>query len=323
MVWHMHSHRLVRCVARPEPGGLLLSSRIAVPLFAIVQGGKKARERRAAERTGQPAPPLVAPPPRPGITAPGQPGAKPVEEKKAGKAHMIKSPLQCRTMEEFTELFEMLWNTGFGVKFDTRTETETMIAQAQGASLLFGEVLPHGVSKIFDMDHLQGAKARVFYDLGSGPGKMALQAWFEFPNIDKIVAVELCESRYKSGVKAMQRLCKAWGHIFSFKEHNDKYVELTMIHEKDSTGKANRVLHFHNQNLFKFADDAKEADCVMLETDFPKETEADLTRLLGKFKPGCRVLLYKKVPYVYVCILLSARLLCCPVLCAVPIAAPH
>jgi hypothetical protein len=42
--------------------------------------------------------------------------AKPGEEKKAPKAHVMKLPTQCRTTEEFTELFEMLYATGFGVK---------------------------------------------------------------------------------------------------------------------------------------------------------------------------------------------------------------
>jgi len=167
-------------------------------------------------------------------------------------------------------------------------------AEAQGASLLFGEVLPTGVAKMCDDNHLRASKAKIVYDLGAGPGKMALQILFQYPNVDKIVAVELCESRYRSGAAAMRRIAKELPDLFQLKENSETSLQLT-TETKDASGIRKRVLEFHEENLFKFKDAAAEADLVVLETDFPKDTEKDLVLLLAGLKSGARCLLYKSV----------------------------
>ena len=48
-------------------------------------------------------------------------------------------------------------------------------AKHAGSSLLYGEVLPRGVVRMFDAQHLRGADARVVVDLGMGTGKLCMQ----------------------------------------------------------------------------------------------------------------------------------------------------
>lgn len=57
------------------------------------------------------------------------------------------------------------------------TEEDREAAASSRSSLLYGEVLPAGVSRILDADHLDAASASVLYDFGMGTGKLALQGW--------------------------------------------------------------------------------------------------------------------------------------------------
>ena len=42
------------------------------------------------------------------------------------------------------------------------------MAVQESASLLYGEVLPAGVTKLLDADHLDAGSAEVLFDLGMG-----------------------------------------------------------------------------------------------------------------------------------------------------------
>jgi hypothetical protein len=64
-------------------------------------------------------------------------------------------------------------------------------AENTGSSLAFGEILPESVSVIFDTNHLNGTEADTFVDLGSGYGKVVVQAYLEHPTLKKAVGVEL------------------------------------------------------------------------------------------------------------------------------------
>jgi hypothetical protein len=46
------------------------------------------------------------------------------------------------------------------------TQVDKDKASGEGASLLYGEILPSGVTKLLDGGHLQAATARVLIDLG-------------------------------------------------------------------------------------------------------------------------------------------------------------
>lgn len=55
------------------------------------------------------------------------------------------------------------------------TQQDISLADECKSSLLYGEVLPDGVAKMLDADHLDAANATCLVDLGAGTGKLALQ----------------------------------------------------------------------------------------------------------------------------------------------------
>lgn len=55
------------------------------------------------------------------------------------------------------------------------TAADLDIANTEGSSILYGEVLPSGVCKLLDASHLDAAHARTLFDLGMGTGKFAMQ----------------------------------------------------------------------------------------------------------------------------------------------------
>ena len=80
------------------------------------------------------------------------------------------------------------------------------MAERTASSYLFGEVLPAGVSKMLDDEHLDAASARVMFDLGMGCGRLCLQAFLQYPNLSEVVGVELSSSRASVGMEALERL---------------------------------------------------------------------------------------------------------------------
>jgi predicted RNA methylase len=54
-----------------------------------------------------------------------------------------------------------------------------------------GEILFSGVTRILDPSHLDGATVRTLYDLGSGCGRLCVQAFLQFNNIERVVGVEV------------------------------------------------------------------------------------------------------------------------------------
>ena len=72
------------------------------------------------------------------------------------------------------------------------------LAAEHKCDLLYGEVLPEGVSRMFDTEHLDLNSARTVYDLGSGLGKLAMQAYLQFPHLDWVCGVELARSPQRS-----------------------------------------------------------------------------------------------------------------------------
>ena len=76
------------------------------------------------------------------------------------------------------------------------TDSDRDTAKTNKGSLLYGELLPRGANKAFGAGHLNCSEARVLYDLGMGTGKVAIQAFVQFRNLDYVYGVELSVGRY-------------------------------------------------------------------------------------------------------------------------------
>lgn len=104
-----------------------------------------------------------------------------------------------RADKNHTELEQLYSNvSGFGI---TSEERDT-ISKAGGAPT-YGEILPKSVSAI--LEDLKLTENDVFYDLGSGVGKVTLQVYLESP-VKKSVGVELSPTRHAYAMKVYGKL---------------------------------------------------------------------------------------------------------------------
>ena len=188
------------------------------------------------------------------------------------------------------------------------------------ASLLYGEVLPAGVSKALDRRHLAAANARCLFDLGSGTGKLAMQAFLMFPNLEEVLGVELAGSRYVLAEAAVGRLLAANRKRFRLHACTPG-VEVAICEDAaggagggSSSGSGNaappppghgagtcastgtrrcRVLHLRCGNVFDMpAATLRRADVLVVEIDLPDAMHARLCHHLALARAGTRVLSY-------------------------------
>lgn len=61
---------------------------------------------------------------------------------------------------------------------------------------MYGELLPRGVNKALGSKHLNAASARTLFDLGMGIGKVVIQAFLQYRNLEFVYGVELSAGRY-------------------------------------------------------------------------------------------------------------------------------
>lgn len=70
-----------------------------------------------------------------------------------------------------------------------------MSAKDANSSLLYGELLPRGINKAMLSNRLNGDEALVIYELGMGIGKVAMQVFLQFPQVQRVYGVELSAAR--------------------------------------------------------------------------------------------------------------------------------
>jgi len=183
------------------------------------------------------------------------------------------------------------------------SEVDERIANQLGGSLLYGEVLPSGVAKLCDETHLLVEQAKIVYDFGAGTGKLCVQCFFQYPHLDKVVAVEISPSRYKLGVAAWRRLAKLRG--FALIADND--FECVLLETRHGR---RRTLEFKCCDVFDSLDHTSRlaagdkgyvqaAEIIFLNTDFPDMCTPNLCRLFRAMRNGQRCATYSDVrkPY--------------------------
>lgn len=166
------------------------------------------------------------------------------------------------------------------------TSADLEAAQGSGGSLLYGEVLPSGVCKLLDDEHLSASTATSLYDLGMGTGKMALQAFLMYDNLKTVVGVELSPSRYTIGETALRRFVACCPSRFII-------ASWTRGHEIVMAA-GDRRLVFRRGNLFE-EPDVVAADIVVLETDLPPVVHPQVCHLISRLRAGTRLLTYLNI----------------------------
>ena len=109
-------------------------------------------------------------------------------------------------------LLDRLYHNKVG--FGCLTSEDRQLEQRSHSSLLFGEVLFSGVTKLMDCMHLDGRREASagggvsVVDLGSGVGKLCLQVWLQYEWVQRVEGVELAVSRFGLGRQALLELVK-------------------------------------------------------------------------------------------------------------------
>mmetsp|Transcript_49099 Transcript_49099/g.72946 ORF Transcript_49099/g.72946 Transcript_49099/m.72946 type:complete len:415 (-) Transcript_49099:82-1326(-) len=173
-----------------------------------------------------------------------------------------------------------------------------------GASLLYGEVLFEGVSKMLSSQFLAAGNSDILYDLGMGTGKLAVQAFFEHPNLKHVVGVEIAFSRYNIAERAAVNLVAKYPKKFKLlKWTKGTLIAVATLDPKtgDFAPQAQRrVLEFRREDLFK-SFDAIVADIIILQTDFPVQVHDSLCNMASRFRRGTRVLSYLNFHKIWDC----------------------
>jgi hypothetical protein len=117
------------------------------------------------------------------------------------------TPMSRSTVESFLSSLYLTTATNLGRTVTDDVDKEYAIKS--GSSLCFGEIMPSGVEKMLDARHLDAQRATVIYDLGMGIGRVAIQTFFQYPNVQKVVGIEISPNRTKVGLDALQRLYAA------------------------------------------------------------------------------------------------------------------
>lgn len=162
--------------------------------------------------------------------------------------------------------------SGFGIG---SAEEKNIIKQ--GGAPTYGEITYKGLKML--TDKLKLTSQDVFYDLGSGVGKVVVQVFLDSP-AKKCVGIELSPTRYNHAQKVREQLVT---------------VQPTKKATVKKPLKKERELQFRNQNIAN-ADFSDATVVFMCSTCFSDQFMQDLTEKLAKLRKGLRVITLKELP---------------------------
>lgn len=115
---------------------------------------------------------------------------------------------------------------------------------------------------------MNAAGAHVLFDMGMGTGKVAMQAFLQFRNLEYVYGVELSVGRYLVAEAAAMRMVQLLGQeSFRVDVIHGEQITITEVVANSDTERG-RILKLQCGNMFDVKDlDA--ADIIMMETDIP------------------------------------------------------
>jgi len=117
----------------------------------------------------------------------------------------LNSPGRIRQEEEFRWKWDIC-ESNVRSGHDCITSNDRVLSKFKKAKLTFGEVLDAGVMRM--LYNLGTINKKRFHDLGMGTGKMLLQTYLSFPNLQSCVGVELSKGRYMLAEQNLTRLLR-------------------------------------------------------------------------------------------------------------------
>mmetsp|Transcript_22741 Transcript_22741/g.64443 ORF Transcript_22741/g.64443 Transcript_22741/m.64443 type:complete len:352 (-) Transcript_22741:66-1121(-) len=183
--------------------------------------------------------------------------------------------------------------TGYEIAAATCTsEAEKQEARERGSSLLYGELLPDGVSKALLPDWLGGALVHrggggLVLELGMGSGKVALQIFLQCRSVAHVLGIELVPSRYAIAEAALLRL--AGTHPQAFRTLQSEPGARLVLEECASGRKVEiRCADFFSLGL----DLTERSDIIFFAVNVPCKLFPQLCQRLSRAKEGCRLFTY-------------------------------
>jgi len=166
--------------------------------------------------------------------------------------------------ESAEELMDRLYHqkSGFGISSE-----ESEFIKEKGGAPTYGEIKYESAEQLFN--DLKLTSRDVLYDLGSGVGKLIVQAYLTTP-VKKSVGIELAQSRSNQAQEVQKIITK---------EHRRKGA----------------VLEFRHQSIVEA--DLHDATVIyMCSTCYSEELMQQIVTMLCKLKKGLRVITLKELP---------------------------
>ena len=186
-------------------------------------------------------------------------------------------------------------------------------------SLLYGELLPIGLDKALDRDHLNALTCKTLLELGSGVGKAAVQIFLQYPQITYIYGCEIFHKRYESSVDAILKLQQLFPARLSVTQKDTNLIKIV-----DSGDDDERNIHDNGKESECFFDEkcemmtgdrdlldvkrelfieeksfldiesslVRRADIIILEIDLPECKYKEMLSLFEVMHDGARILTY-------------------------------
>jgi hypothetical protein len=123
-------------------------------------------------------------------------------------------------------------------------------------------------------------------DLGSGKGKLALQAFLTYTNLQFVTGIELSYERFKISKAAICKLYYLNQKYFALNEGKD-YVQLSINHNG-----IKRKLTIFNGNFFDYEKLVKGADIILCETELQLKNQSKFVQLIKNMRTDARLLMY-------------------------------
>uniref|UniRef100_A0A7S1RH89 Uncharacterized protein n=1 Tax=Alexandrium catenella TaxID=2925 RepID=A0A7S1RH89_ALECA len=161
------------------------------------------------------------------------------------------------------------------------TPSEDQQAASAGTCLTYGEIHRDGLTKLLGPRGLglPDRKSRCLLELGSGRGRLALQAFLQFPELHTVVGVELVGSRHRLAVAAARRLQESLPVRFRFEASEDAHEVAAVdsgsqregnVRLLEGEGKSTRRCELRMADLSELPnEDLKAADAILLEVVMP------------------------------------------------------
>lgn len=211
-----------------------------------------------------------------------------------GPAHPTPPGVLSRLVRAFGQ--EKVGETGYDLAA-TRccSEEEKAAARRRGSSLLYGEMLPDGVTKALDVSRLGGSlqAKSVVLELGMGSGTVAMQIFLQCP-VRKVLGVELVCSRYRIAEAAVEKLATGEPSVFRIVDH---VPSERICLEEISTG---RRLECRCADFFALGLDlVEQSDVIFFAVNIPCKLFPELCNRLARAKEGCRLFSYHRLESIW------------------------